>query len=130
MGQRKRKFNSFDEGFALPGFEPQWQSQWKQQWQPEQVAASQTQFPWMAAAAPIQPPGDPWSQWGGQGFQQQQWPGAGSFHSLAPGPRQIFSIFMKKMPTAAVPQRPFQRAVCSARSRTILAPNGKPRRYR
>ena len=65
--------------------------------------ASQTQCPWMAAAAPTQPPGDPWSQWGGQGLQQQQWPGAGGFHSLAPGLRQIFSSIMKKMFTAAVP---------------------------
>jgi hypothetical protein len=84
-GKGQGKFNSFDDGFAPPGFEQQWQPNWQQQWQPE--AAQQSQFPWMAAAAPVQPTGDPWSQWGGQ--QQQQWPGAGGFHSLTPGPRQI-----------------------------------------
>ena len=100
-GKGQGKFNSFDDGFAPPGFAPPgfeqpWQSQWQPQWQPE--ASAQPQFPWMTAAAPTAPTGDPWSQWGGQ--QQQQWPGAEGFHSLTPGPRQISSLSVRKMPIA------------------------------
>ena len=123
----KGKFNSFHEGIAPPGFEQQWQPNWQQQWQPE--AASQSQFPWMAAAAPVQPTGDPWSQWGGQQQQQQQqWPGAGGFNSIAPGPRQISSLSVRKMPTATAAAPRSRRATCSQLSLTTLARQAKHRR--